>query len=70
MFVLLESIAQKKNPNMHVAYGPFFFLGLFLEIIAMAFGFASWQSKLGKITGIICICLFVFTFVAIILSVR
>lgn len=49
-FFIIETLAP---PNAGVAIGPWFFLGLSLEIAALTMGIKSWSNDYGKAAAIV-----------------
>jgi hypothetical protein len=47
-YFIVELLAQATAENAHAAIGPWFFLGLVLEIAALGTGIASWADPFGK----------------------
>jgi hypothetical protein len=55
-FFIIETLAP---PNVGAAIGPWFFLGLALEIIALGMGIKSWSNDYGKAAAIASIIIIV-----------
>ncbi len=47
-YFIVELLAQATAKNAHAEIGPWFFLGVGLEISALGFGIASWADPFGK----------------------
>jgi hypothetical protein len=52
-YLVAETAAQAHDANMHVAIGPWFFLGIAFEITALTLGIISWRNDYGKVATII-----------------
>ena len=51
-YLWLDRIAQARDPNMRVAIGPWFLLGLAFEITAFVLGIIAWPDRFAKATVI------------------